>query len=534
MTERYQLAKGAASVAVVEVKARAKEVFGETLENDYQAASKVAMVVKCLHSGKAAGVDEIPPEMLKSLHNVEVSWLMHLFNVARKDGSTPLSREARPYELLPGRMHGPAWLMGIFCSTSWGFCGVRALRKDNTALKKKKTLPPKYLKQNWKNITLFQFSRKSPTHMCSDTSFGDMLGASGNSFLIVNCLRVVTASQLQKQAVEICLLSLGRNSEMLKAVDDIMDQEDSTSQSWDINDIKLPQSKGAHDHPRPETKLEAEARRSIQKAHTAVSPTSPRLKRCREAESLTGEMQSQEALPLLLSNQENYISPCSFNGHLIDKNPQEQIINNCLSLAKNYGFGRSPYLTEHSQDTGSNKYYEKCKEIGSREHGSGDLSGPSVCNMYADYGEPQPWNKNTALERNPCTDKCCNGSALSSADLHCEIVSSQNCMDSSIQHVPNIPPTTKAGYHPARPNTGLSGDDFYEGKWHVNYNSSYIPSSFYHLSSEDPYLIMNSAHHHQQPLPLTKGNEWDFEEERKYTNLDYCNNELFFSLCPLR
>lgn len=245
-------------------------------------------------------------------------------------------------------------------------------------------------------------------------------------------------------------------------------------------------------------------------------------------------MQSQEALPLLLSNQENYISPCSFNGHLIDKNPQEQIINNCLSLAKNYGFGRSPYLTEHSQDIGSNKYYEKCKEIGSREHGSGDLSGPSVCNMYADYGEPQPWNKNTALERNPCTDKCCNGSALSLADLHCEIVSSQNCMDSSIQHVPNIPPTTKAGYHPARPNTGLSGDDFYEGKLHVNYNSSYIPSSFYHLSSEDPYLIMTSAHHHQQPLPLTKGNEWDFEEERKYTNLDYCNNELFFSLCPLR
>ncbi|KAG6931713.1 glial cells missing -like protein 1 [Chelydra serpentina] len=294
------------------------------------------------------------------------------------------------------------------------------------------------------------------------------------------------------------------------------------------------QSKGAHDHPRPETKLEAEARRSIQKAHTAIAPISPRLKRCREAESLTGEMQNQETLPLFLSNQENYISPCSFNGHLIDKNPQEQIINNCLSLAKNYSFGRSSYLTEHSQDIGSNKYYETCKEIGSREHDSGDLSGPSVCNMYTDYGEPQPWNKNTALERNPCTDKCCNSSALSLADLHCEIVSSQNCMDSSIQHVPNIPPTTKACYHPARPTTGLSGDDFYEGKLHVNYNSSYIPSSFYHLSSEDPYLIMNSTHHHQQPSPLSKGNEWDFEEERKYTNLDYCNNEMFFSLYPLR
>ncbi|OXB76556.1 UNVERIFIED_CONTAM: hypothetical protein H355_004762 [Colinus virginianus] len=41
-------------------------------------------------------------------------------------------------------------------------------------------------------------------------------------------------------------------------------------------------SKGVHDHPRPETKLEAEARRSIQKAHTAFSPPSPTLIRLQE------------------------------------------------------------------------------------------------------------------------------------------------------------------------------------------------------------------------------------------------------------
>ncbi|XP_010213244.1 PREDICTED: chorion-specific transcription factor GCMa [Tinamus guttatus] len=44
------------------------------------------------------------------------------------------------------------------------------------------------------------------------------------------------------------------------------------------------QSKGAHDHPRPETKLEAEARRSIQKAQTAFSPPCPRLRRFQEIE----------------------------------------------------------------------------------------------------------------------------------------------------------------------------------------------------------------------------------------------------------
>lgn len=41
-------------------------------------------------------------------------------------------------------------------------------------------------------------------------------------------------------------------------------------------------SKGAHDHPRPETKLEAEARRSIQKAHAAFSPPSPTLIKLQE------------------------------------------------------------------------------------------------------------------------------------------------------------------------------------------------------------------------------------------------------------
>nr|XP_008116097.1 PREDICTED: chorion-specific transcription factor GCMa [Anolis carolinensis] len=41
------------------------------------------------------------------------------------------------------------------------------------------------------------------------------------------------------------------------------------------------QSKGAHDHPRPETKAEAEARRSLQKAHVSASP---RVKRSRDTE----------------------------------------------------------------------------------------------------------------------------------------------------------------------------------------------------------------------------------------------------------
>ncbi|KFZ69485.1 Chorion-specific transcription factor GCMa, partial [Podiceps cristatus] len=76
------------------------------------------------------------------------------------------------------------------------------------------------------------------------------------------------------------------------------------------------QSKGAHDHPRPETKLEAEARRSIQKAQTAFSLSSPRLKRIQEIESLTGAMPTREALPLLLSKPDADMLPAHFGRHL--------------------------------------------------------------------------------------------------------------------------------------------------------------------------------------------------------------------------
>ncbi|NXK45931.1 GCM1 factor, partial [Chauna torquata] len=101
------------------------------------------------------------------------------------------------------------------------------------------------------------------------------------------------------------------------------------------------QSKGAHDHPRPETKLEAEARRSVQKAQTAFSPPSPRLKRLQEVKSLTGEMPSQEALPLFLSKPDAYVPPANFGGRLSKTSP-EQTPGSC--------FGQPPYLRAAGED----------------------------------------------------------------------------------------------------------------------------------------------------------------------------------------
>ncbi|NWS29129.1 GCM1 factor, partial [Polioptila caerulea] len=104
------------------------------------------------------------------------------------------------------------------------------------------------------------------------------------------------------------------------------------------------QSKGAHDHPRPETKLEAEARRSIQKAKTAFSPSSLRLKRVQEIESLTGAMPTQEPLPLLLSHPDAHMPPPNFRGHL-SKRSQEPTLSSCS--------GQPPYPRRAGEDEAS-------------------------------------------------------------------------------------------------------------------------------------------------------------------------------------
>ena len=50
----------------------------------------VAEVAKQLFRGKAPGVDEICPEMLKALDNVGLLWLTRLYNVAWGSGTVPM------------------------------------------------------------------------------------------------------------------------------------------------------------------------------------------------------------------------------------------------------------------------------------------------------------------------------------------------------------------------------------------------------------------------------------------------------------
>ncbi|NXW06036.1 GCM1 factor, partial [Fregetta grallaria] len=243
------------------------------------------------------------------------------------------------------------------------------------------------------------------------------------------------------------------------------------------------QSKGAHDHPRPETKLEAEARRSIQKAQTAFSPSSPRLKRIREIESLTGAIPTREALPLLLSKPDAYTLPANFKGHL-SKISLEPTLGSCS--------GRPPYPRAAGEDGGC--------------------------------GEALTWSRSPVLGRTPSARRPCSGPAVPAADPPCTAPSPQRCAHPGTQHVP---PVTKGGHDPFRPNA--LGDESREEKSPPAYGSSCLPPPPYPVPQGGPGPTASGVHHHRQLSAPLRGSEGDGGEGGHY-----CNNDMFFNLYPLR
>ncbi|XP_004606024.2 chorion-specific transcription factor GCMa [Sorex araneus] len=288
------------------------------------------------------------------------------------------------------------------------------------------------------------------------------------------------------------------------------------------------QSKGEHDHPKPETKLEAEARRAMKRVHTAPSSISLKLKASPETKPFPGETPSWGSLPLTWSSQEGVQLPGSYGGHLIANAPQQKSLNDCFSFSKTYGLGGPADLADPTSPLGPTKFYEKCKYSSSRGYSSGDLQS-SAPGVFPDYGDLQAWNKSSTLGRSPLGDNCCPNYPFPLTSWSYDFAPSQNTTEPFPQQIAVETPAVKTSCHPLWPNPG---GDLYEEKVHVDFNT-YCSSTLCHSPQEDPFLLTYTSHpHHQYSLP-SKGNKWGFDEEMRCVGLDHCNNEMLLNLCPL-
>ncbi|NXS59212.1 GCM1 factor, partial [Brachypteracias leptosomus] len=247
------------------------------------------------------------------------------------------------------------------------------------------------------------------------------------------------------------------------------------------------QSKGAHDHPRPETKLEAEARRSIKKTQAAFSPSSPRLKRIREIESLTGVMPTWEALPLLLSKPDTYMLPANFGRHL-SKSSWELTLGSCS--------GRPPHPRTAGED-----------------------------------GNPQEastWSRGPVLGRNPSIERPWSSTAI---DPPCSAPSPQHCAHPDTQHILFM---AKGGHDSFSPIAGPLGDESCEEKAPLVYSSSCLSLLPYPAPQGGPCPMVGRVHHHCQLSVPPRGSEGDETHTVPSLTPNYCNDDVLFNLYPLR
>lgn len=202
--------------------------------------------------------------------------------------------------------------------------------------------------------------------------------------------------------------------------------------------------------------------------------------------SLTGAAPTREALPLLLSKPDAYLQPANLGGHL-SKSSREPTLGSCS--------GRPPFLKATEEDG--------CP------------------------GEMPTWSRSPSLRRTPSAGRSCGGPALPP----CPAPSPQHCTHLASQH---LLPVTKGGHDAFRPNTGPSGEESRQGKAPPAYSSGCLPPPPYPAPQGGPCPAASVAQHHRQLSAPPRGSQGDRGEGGCHTGLNYCHDDMFFNLYPLR
>ncbi|XP_006893213.1 PREDICTED: chorion-specific transcription factor GCMa [Elephantulus edwardii] len=292
------------------------------------------------------------------------------------------------------------------------------------------------------------------------------------------------------------------------------------------------QSKGEHDHPRPETKAETEARRMKKKLYMASLASSQNQKGGLEKETshqcLPGGTQSQPSSPVSCFFQENVQLPGSYGGPFIPNPPQERPLDDCLPLSKHYGFEGTSDLADAPSSLGHTEQFEKCLLSNTTFFQNTDMLQDSTARLYLDYYDLYARSTRGALGRNTPNDQHRPSSLLlPSISLSSNSAPSPSSSEFHFQQIPVQPSAAQTSCYSLWPNPGA---DVYEEKVDTDFNSNF-PSTSFHALQEDPSLVSYPSHpHHQYSLPSTSHKD---EEERRMSS-DHPNSEMYLNLYPLR
>ncbi|XP_005878156.1 PREDICTED: chorion-specific transcription factor GCMa [Myotis brandtii] len=232
------------------------------------------------------------------------------------------------------------------------------------------------------------------------------------------------------------------------------------------------QSKGEHDHPKPETKMEAEARRTVKKVQVASSSVSLKLNRAPEA---------KVTFPHVCSEPDGNSPPLWWGSRFLQPLTYKTVKTKALDI--------SPKTAQLMKVVTIRRGMKTPGSVANETPQEPHLGIPQAGWSY-DFSPPQ------------------------------------NALDPLSQQIPVEPPSAKTGCLPLWPSPG---PDLYEEKVHMEFNSYYPPPTC-HSPQEDPFLFSYTSYpHHQYSLP-GKSSKWNFDEEMRYMGLDHYNNEMLLNL----
>ncbi|XP_067873472.1 chorion-specific transcription factor GCMa-like [Heterodontus francisci] len=239
------------------------------------------------------------------------------------------------------------------------------------------------------------------------------------------------------------------------------------------------QAKGIHDHPRPETKTEAEARRSINKKRPYAENGCYKDKR--ELQLITGATEDEGSQPTFTSNPKNILSNLYVNGNLEECVAVENIPGNpCLSYANGHDLGKPTYLYDPHCEMDISRFYGRCTQFSGGCHNPGNYGGPGTnCSTNFECGEYPNWNKIT-LGKTAYSNSFIRYSQGSSDPCN-EAASPKNFRDPTQNTQTAINNMNKTMYQTSKPNLDEYSDYLYDAMFLQNQNSTYVPAAIYPL-----------------------------------------------------